>query len=146
MDKCFKLLAAQAPVVTGDDDAASSLPADLKLRLRAAAQHLTAQAGLRAGSSRAGDSLQNLHTLQQLMQPAADLAALIQQYYALPALAAERQLAVAQAAASRSCAYLRCANLGGEGGPAAGQGAGSMRCRWGGWGEGQGPGGLVQLA
>ena len=49
---------------------------------------------------------------------------------------AETQLALAQAAATRSCAYLCCANLGGEGGPAAGQGAGSMRCRsalkWGG--------------
>ena len=49
---------------------------------------------------------------------------------------AEAQLALVQAAATRSCAYLRCANLGGEGGPAAGQGAGSMRCRsalkWGG--------------
>lgn len=43
-------------------------------------------------------------------------------------------LELAQAAAARSCAYLRCANLGGEGGPGAGQGVGSMRCRWvGGW-------------
>jgi len=39
------------------------------------------------------------------------------------------QLELAQAAATRSCAYLCCANLGGEGGPAAGQGVGSMRCR-----------------
>ncbi|PRW60685.1 phosphatidylinositol N-acetylglucosaminyltransferase [Chlorella sorokiniana] len=45
-----------------------------------------------------------------------------------PKLHAEAQLALAQAAPTRSCAYLRCANLGGEGGPAAGQGAGSMRC------------------
>ncbi|KAI3433883.1 hypothetical protein D9Q98_003685 [Chlorella vulgaris] len=37
-------------------------------------------------------------------------------------------LALAQVAATRSCAYLRCANLAGEGGPAAGQGAGSQRC------------------
>ncbi|PRW60171.1 hypothetical protein C2E21_1998 [Chlorella sorokiniana] len=43
----------------------------------------------------------------------------------LPAAALE----VAQATAARSCAYLRCANLGGEGGPAAGQGVGSQRCR-----------------
>jgi len=33
------------------------------------------------------------------------------------------------AAATRSCAYLRCANLGGKGGPAAGSGAGSAKCR-----------------
>ncbi|KAI3433914.1 hypothetical protein D9Q98_003716 [Chlorella vulgaris] len=37
-------------------------------------------------------------------------------------------LELAQAAAIRSCAYLRCANLAGEGGPAARQGAGSQRC------------------
>ncbi|KAI3433881.1 hypothetical protein D9Q98_003683 [Chlorella vulgaris] len=37
-------------------------------------------------------------------------------------------LELAQAAAARSCAYLRCANLAGEGGPAAGQGTGSQRC------------------
>ncbi|KAI3433913.1 hypothetical protein D9Q98_003715 [Chlorella vulgaris] len=37
-------------------------------------------------------------------------------------------LELAQAAATRSCAYLRCANLASEGGPAAGQGAGSQRC------------------
>ncbi|KAL4856193.1 Zinc finger MYND domain-containing protein 10 [Chlorella vulgaris] len=37
-------------------------------------------------------------------------------------------LELAQASSTRSCAYLRCANLAGEGGPAAGQGAGSQRC------------------
>ena len=38
-------------------------------------------------------------------------------------------LEAARAAAARSCAYLRCANLGGGGGPAAGQGEGRLRCR-----------------
>ncbi|KAI3433899.1 hypothetical protein D9Q98_003701 [Chlorella vulgaris] len=37
-------------------------------------------------------------------------------------------LELAQAAATRSCAYLRCANLASEGGPAAGKGAGTRRC------------------
>jgi hypothetical protein len=37
-------------------------------------------------------------------------------------------LELAQAAATRSCAYLRCANLAGEGGPAAREGLGSQRC------------------
>ncbi|KAI3433910.1 hypothetical protein D9Q98_003712 [Chlorella vulgaris] len=50
----------------------------------------------------------------------------------LPLLHREPQpddaLELAQASASRSCAYLRCANLAGEGGPAARQGAGSQRC------------------
>lgn len=44
---------------------------------------------------------------------------------------AERQLAAAQAATTRSCAYLRCANGGGSGGPAAGEGKGSTKCRCG---------------
>jgi hypothetical protein len=38
------------------------------------------------------------------------------------------ELELAQVAATRSCAYLRCANLTGEGGPAAGQGADCQRC------------------
>ncbi len=38
------------------------------------------------------------------------------------------ELELAQVAATRSCAYLRCANLAGKGGSAAGQGAGSQRC------------------
>ncbi|PRW59997.1 Zinc finger MYND domain-containing 19 Q7TSV3 [Chlorella sorokiniana] len=45
-----------------------------------------------------------------------------------PEAQAAAALELAQAAAARSCAYLRCANLGGEGGPAAGQGVGSQRC------------------
>lgn len=40
----------------------------------------------------------------------------------------EQQVLAAQVAAARSCAYLRCANLGAEGGPAAG--AGGKKCRW----------------
>lgn len=42
--------------------------------------------------------------------------------------AAEWQLQQAQAAAQRSCAYLRCANAALQGGPAAGQGEGTLRC------------------
>ncbi|KAL4447715.1 hypothetical protein ABPG75_004934 [Micractinium tetrahymenae] len=41
---------------------------------------------------------------------------------------AAAQLELAQAAATRCCAYLRCPNLGAEGGPAAGQQPGSKRC------------------
>jgi hypothetical protein len=55
----------------------------------------------------------------------AQLAALLQQWWQRPEQVAADRLELAQAAATRSCAYLRCANLGGQGGPAAGQGAGS---------------------
>ncbi len=98
--------------------AVSDTPNKLAEQLRAAAQQL---------QGRLLEGLSNTQETEQLLQHA---AALMQQYYALPAVEAERQLALAQAAAGRSCAYLRCANLGGEGGPAAGQGVGSMRCRW----------------
>lgn len=42
--------------------------------------------------------------MQQLVQPAADLAALMQQFYALPAVDKPHRLALAQAAAGRCCA------------------------------------------
>jgi hypothetical protein len=41
---------------------------------------------------------------------------------------AQQRLEHARAAATRSCAYLACANLALEGGPAAGEGKGSLRC------------------
>ena len=63
-----------------------------------------------------------------LVQQAAALARLLQQYWQLPEQQAAARLELAQAAASRSCAYLACANLGGSGGPAAGEGEGSKKC------------------
>ena len=59
----------------------------------------------------------------------ARVAALLLSAWAMPEQQAAQQLEMAQAAATRSCAYLRCANLGGKGGPFAGQGADSKRCR-----------------
>ena len=60
-------------------------------------------------------------------QPA---AAIVLRFWRQPELQAAMQLQVAQAAAARSCANLRCANLGScTGGPAAGELAGSKRCR-----------------
>ena len=78
-------------------------------------------------------ALQLLQKVQPLLAPAAALAPLLREHWAQPEQAAANQLAVARVAAARSCAYLCCANLGGEGGPAAGQGVGSQRCRCGRW-------------
>ena len=64
------------------------------------------------------------------LPPARGLAAALLAWWRRPEAQPAAALEVAQAAAARSCAYLRCANLRGEGGPAAGEGAGSMRCRW----------------
>ncbi|PRW60748.1 starch binding domain-containing [Chlorella sorokiniana] len=88
-----------------------------------------------------------LREYPSLVEPAADAAGKVPQLAtamaragALRSLAAEAQRLERSgdfngaaglagiAAATRSCAYLRCANLGGEGGPAIGQGVGSMRC------------------
>ncbi len=78
-----------------------------------------------AEQGRVAQALRHLATevLPQAAQPA---AVAVQHLTPAPEAA---QLELAQAAAARSCAYLCCANLGGEGGPAAGQGVGSMRCR-----------------
>jgi hypothetical protein len=68
--------------------------------------------------------------LQGFSEGNQDAAGLAGQLAALPRREPQAgdALELAQAAATRSCAYLRCANLAGEGGPAAGQGAGSQRC------------------
>ncbi len=114
---CMHQLAAEL-VAAAKGAAESGAQVSLPEQLRATAQQLQRWTL---------EDLSNMQESQQLLQHAAGL---MQQYNALPAVEAERRLAVAQAAAGRSCAYPRCANLGGEGGPAAGQGVGSMRCRW----------------
>ncbi|KAI7835833.1 hypothetical protein COHA_010278 [Chlorella ohadii] len=60
--------------------------------------------------------------------PARRLAAALLAWWRRPAAQQAAVLESARAAAARSCAYLRCTNLGGEGGPAAGQGTGSKCC------------------
>lgn len=80
-----------------------------------------------------GESVESLPALAAMFVPAvtaaARVAALLLSAWATPEQQAAQQLEMAQAAATRSCAYLRCANLGGEGGPFARQGADSKRCR-----------------
>lgn len=66
---------------------------------------------------------------QQLLVPAAEAAAAaLHRYWALPEQAAADRLALARAAAARSCADLRCPNVSLEGGPGAGEGVGCQRC------------------
>jgi len=72
----------------------------------------------------------SIPTAQRLCAASLRLAAALLEYWQQPEQAAQAQLEAAQAAAARSCAYLHCANLGGQGGPAAGEGEGSARCRW----------------
>ena len=72
---------------------------------------------------------QLVQTLQPVLRATAALAPLLREHWSQPEQMAADRLPAAQAAAARSCAYLRCTNLGGEGGPAAGEGVGSQRCR-----------------
>ena len=101
-------------------------------------QQLQQAAGVSAGLEDSNEDtnaslLAQLPLIVERLQAAAKLADLLHQWWqpaTQPEKHAKAQLALAQAAATRSCAYLRCANLGGEGGPAAGKGVGSKKCRW----------------
>ena len=115
-------------------------------------QQLQQAAGVSAGLERSSDAssaalLAQLTELSSRLPAAAKLADLLHQWWQ-PAMQPERhaeaRLELAQAAATRSCAYLRCTNLGGEGGPAAGQGVGSKMCRWAGGWKGQMVDGMVE--
>ena len=78
-----------------------------------------------AAGSTAGQEAQRI---QAVMPAASRLAAALLDWWGRPDEAPAHQLELAQVAAARACAYLRCANVGAEGGPAAGEGAGSMKC------------------
>lgn len=72
-----------------------------------------------------------IHLITRLLLPAClPLAEALMAHWREPEQLATSQEAAAQVAAARSCAFLRCANLSSKGGPAAGQGSGSQRCRW----------------
>ena len=62
--------------------------------------------------------------------PAAErVAAAVLEWWQEPEQVAAARRSAPEAAAGRSCAFLRCANLAGcSGGPAAGEGAGSFKC------------------
>jgi hypothetical protein len=64
----------------------------------------------------------------QALPQAEALSQVFWQHWHQPEQQAAARLEVAQAAVTRCCAYLRCAQLGAQGGPAAGQGLGSKRC------------------
>ena len=111
-----------------EGDAASEAAALLQ-DLQAAHQQLQAahDAGIRDNTLHAMAALAE-HARGQMRPALARLAALLHRYWQLPSQREAAQLELAQAVATRSCAYLRCANLDGGGGPGAGEGAGSMRC------------------
>ena len=132
LDSWDGAIASLADAASAAVDSASevAMPESLAAQLKQGAHSLRQQrrevlGGLAAGTSAA----KRVSRLRQMLQPAADLAGLVQQHLALPAMEEQRRLALARAAAARSCAYLRCANVAGQGGPAAGEGVGSKKCR-----------------
>jgi hypothetical protein len=66
--------------------------------------------------------------VKPLLQQTKEAAALLHTFWQLPEQVAAARLEVAQVAATRSCAYLGCSNLGMSGGLGAGQGVGSKLC------------------
>ena len=121
---------AQAASAAIDSAPETGLPASLAAQLKQCARSLRQQRqDMLSGQTADASLADRVAQRRQLLQPAADLAGLVRQHLALPAVEEQRRLAVARAAATRSCAYLRCANVAGQGGPAAGEGAGSSRCR-----------------
>ena len=130
-----------AKVTTAAGDAIASLPqpgadvpadpsaALLRQQLVAARDALlAAEAAAKLGMAEGCTPRQQAQCLKPLVQPAAQLAAALLQYWQLPEQVAAAQVELARAAATRACSNLRCANLGGEGGWAAGEGEGSRKC------------------
>ncbi|KAL4421393.1 hypothetical protein ABPG75_010684 [Micractinium tetrahymenae] len=93
-----------------------------------AAMHAVLMLPLDRGGASPPDYNAFIDGLLRTVVPAQRVAALLLQHWARPEQVAADRLVLAQAAAARSCANLRCANLGLEGGPAAGQGRGCKRC------------------
>ncbi|KAI7844408.1 hypothetical protein COHA_002002 [Chlorella ohadii] len=113
-----------------DAPAAPTAQQRLLLQQVQQAAGVSAGVGFENGASSA-TVLALLPAISDRLPAATRLADLLHQWWQ-PAMQPERhkaaQLVLAQAAATRSCAYLRCANLGGKGGPAAGEVVGSKRC------------------
>ena len=120
---------ANAASAAIDSAPQTGLPGGLAAQLKQGAHSLRLLREALSGLAADASATQRTALLRQLAQPAAELAGLVQQCQDLPTVEEERRLAVARAAAARSCAYLRCANVAGQGGPAAGEGEGSSRCR-----------------
>jgi hypothetical protein len=80
-------------------------------RLSASLDALHASGKGLAAQRSAGGARQLAAALKPLLQPAAELAALVHQHWQLPEQAAAVQVERTHAAATRSCAYAGCANL-----------------------------------
>jgi hypothetical protein len=72
---------------------------------------------------------QRVQLLQRhFVQPVTVVAAVLLEFWGEKELVAAARLELAQGATARSCAFLGCSNLGLAGGPAGGEGQGSLKC------------------
>ncbi|KAL4855288.1 hypothetical protein ACK3TF_004044 [Chlorella vulgaris] len=96
--------------------------------LKAMVSGLNGDLGVSAGDQ-ASVSASAAKMLREEAQPAAgQLASALLLLWTGPEQRKQAALELAQASAARSCAYLSCSNVCGEGGAAAGQGVGNKRC------------------
>jgi hypothetical protein len=87
------------------------------------------EASLAAFDASTAPLVEAVTILRERALPAAEaLAQQLWQHWHRPGQEAAARLELAAAAAVRSCAYVRCAQLSAQGGPAAGEGVGSKRC------------------
>ena len=130
---CTDVLSELAAAARSIADRASggSAPPELQQQAATAAAGLQSHLAALQGQTTATPAVR-AEQLQQLLPAAEGVAALASQHQALSEQAQAAQRELAFAAAGRSCAYLRCSTVQAEGGAAAGQCTGSMRCRWGG--------------
>ena len=116
----FDALLTEVHELAGSD----SLDADAKAALESATEAVLGEMLTSAGWT-AGRPAQLRPQQLRLIRTMAER---LQQVWELPEQQEAARVQAAQVAATRSCAYLRCANLGSGGGPAAGEGSGSSRC------------------
>ncbi len=103
-----------------DGSAAGQQPTDAELAAGVQAALAEVEAARAAGPGRR----HIVFALRWALPGMCSLAVALENVWGRP----EQQVYAAQAAAARSCAYLRCANLGAEGGPAAGSTGKKCRC------------------
>ncbi|KAL4855287.1 hypothetical protein ACK3TF_004043 [Chlorella vulgaris] len=131
--------AYQALVHTADDVLAAASSGSTAVRteelqaaqqsLKAVLSSLIADLGVAAGGQPRVSAAAAAKMLREEAQPAAgQLASALLVLWTGPEQRKQAALELAQASAARSCAYLSCSNVCGEGGPAPGQGVGSKRC------------------
>ena len=115
-------------------DQVSGQPISLPPQQLALLERLEAvQAAYGTARSRVAGGGRNMRQRVRLLQrhfaqPVVAVAAALLDFWGGKEQVAAARLVVAQGATTRSCAFLGCSNLGLEGGPAAGQGRGSLKC------------------